>query len=254
MITRKPPLLQGADYRDTGQAVIAGQPAFFVATLRQSLTRNRGEPMRAHFADAEDSPEMKRRVRSIFYHLHIEASEMASIVTALSWTVPLLLYPWFLSTSPDLAQVSRFLSREILLALVGSLLVYQIVCLIFGGSPLAPPQAEPVLPPMPTPAEARRSRCWLVARQCGLLAAVAIWAMLGFLLSTRGIVTRGSILYSCVAIGCAWGVWRFSFLIAAEKAYLRLREYRAVAESVEAEGLSADVIDRFSHAGHGGIA
>jgi hypothetical protein len=166
-----------------------------------------------------------RRVRHLFQNLHIEASEIASILFAVAWAVPLALYPRFLSGSPYMVGVESYLSREILLTFCATLLLYQMVCLLLGGNmTIASTEPAPALPPMPSPRQACWERRWLIARREGLRAAIVVWWTMAYLL-TPGMVTVYTILCLGVGAGAAWGVYRFNLHLATESFY---RGYRVL--------------------------
>src|SRR5207253_827725 len=90
-------------------------------------------------------------------------------------------------------NISQHVTREQLLVAASLLFVYQSLCLLLGGRPLAlSPTKNLTLPSMPTPEEVAASRAWLRARQAGLLAAMCVWWTLSYLL-TPGFLTPGSI-------------------------------------------------------------
>jgi hypothetical protein len=88
--------------------------------------------------------------------VQIEAAEIASVLCAVAWFLPVALQPGFMHTSVYLRSLERYLPAPALVTITGFLIVYQVVSLTLGG-----------VPPL-VPGTGHLQKRWYRVREAGL--------------------------------------------------------------------------------------
>lgn len=153
--------------------------------------------------------------------MHIEASELFSIVAALSWAMPLALQPWLLDSSPYLRHLQGHVPYPVATGIAWFLLLYQSVGVLVGGLPSA------------LIGDGHSRFAWMRARQAGLWAAMFVWWTLSGLLASTGVLTPGTILYGALGFLCFWGAERLRFNLKVDSEYNAMKQIRE--EAIEEE-------------------
>lgn len=153
-------------------------------------------------------------LREMINTAHIEFAELASLSYAVSWFVPLVFRPHFLSSSASLIFLEKHIPEHVCIFVVASLFLIHLLSLVCCITALSPMERHH----------------WMRVRQSGLFCAMFCWFVLGMLFLQTGL-SPACTQYPLLGLGCAWGVWRFSLMIKVDK---ELHSLRSIRRDVEA--------------------
>jgi hypothetical protein len=162
-----------------------------------------------------------QRVQRIYDLLGVEVSELFSLGFAFAWAMPLAINgPAYLSVSPNLQHVARYVPYPWFLSVMVALFAFQLTSLVLGGLPSAF---------ISSPTSYQR---WRAVRCVGLYVGAFVWFTLAFLLTSQG-VTTGTFLHGFCGVACGVGIWRFDLLRLVDVATDTYRAIRAFAAEEE---------------------
>ena len=165
-----------------------------------------------------------QRISVIISSLKIEYAETVSILSALSWIIPLVFQPNFHTFTPAMAAFNERFPLPYFLVTATVLFLYQVIALLLGGRPSLFIRSD------------EQERYWLFLRGFGVWLSVIFWAVMAILLATGGMLLPASVWLGGVSILCAGGVWKFDYLIKENRALEQLREVEVSRQLTLKEG------------------